>query len=75
MSDFKYFDLSKSVKKASILAYSILLHKTYKNVGQDIPEYLESEIKYFYERVKCKLIPYLNISIFHQISHQDFHFI
>ncbi|XP_014217292.1 uncharacterized protein LOC106645848 [Copidosoma floridanum] len=46
--------LSKSTKivHAGVLSYSILLHKAYKNVGNNAPEYLRSELESFFERIK-----------------------
>jgi hypothetical protein len=51
---------SDRVKQAGILCYSILLHKTYKNIYKDIPIFLQNQLDYFYERIKCKYIPFLS---------------
>lgn len=62
MEKFTQFDSNencKAIKIAGVLCYSILLHKTYKNVRTEVPFFLKRNLEYFNERIICRFIKFL----------------
>lgn len=65
MIDFQELkNVTKSVEIAGVLTYSILLHKTYKDIKNTIPAFLSEQLEHYNQNIKSKLIMILfNITI------------